>query len=60
MGTKIYCNKCKKNFITFHDDLELIAVRPDFEADDFGCEFQDRLYSCPRCDAVFIDTEYMN
>lgn len=59
MGRKIYCKKCKKDFVVYHNNLELIAIRPDLES-EFGCEYRDRIYSCPRCDTVFIHAEYID
>jgi hypothetical protein len=57
--TKVYCNECKRNFLVHHTDCELISIRPDLES-NYGGEFEDRIYSCPRCDKVFIHTEYSN
>ena len=59
MGTKVYCEKCKKDFTVYHNDLEVLSIRPDLES-DFGCEFKDRIYSCPRCDKVIVHTEYID
>lgn len=60
MGTKIYCEKCKKDFVVYHTNLELIKIWPDDSAYGraWGCEFENHMYSCPRCDEVIIEIKY--
>lgn len=57
MGTKIYCEKCKINFVVYHTELETLKTWPDIYS-EFGSEWEERLYSCPRCDEVIITTRY--
>jgi len=57
MGTKIYCEKCKKNFVVYHSSLETIKTWPDY---DCGGEFEERIYSCPQCDEIFVNTRYID
>ena len=53
MGTKIYCEKCKRDFVVYHTDLEMIKTWPDLYS-DCGGEWESRMYSCPRCDEILV------